>query len=412
MGRFDPEAGELVGQVAASLTLPGVVAAGITAAVGALAVLTFGFVVALVFPDQSLIGAVGNGVGTVTEAFRQVPQLLSADVFSGGLFGTGPTRAAPFLLVAVPIAACALAARAQAARVAELALPLRLAWAAGVGVLFGILCLILSLFGGGGEGGVDPALGDVFGLGLVWGTIGALVGLARSSAAEGARAAVTGPRTERLQSAFGLVGAALRPLAAVLVLCALIGLWAWLVQTARDVGNVQGSRSEALALVENGLYLAEHGVHFSELGALTQFGGPGALETLGMPFPVEDPVEVVSGGDFRAFGYRDALPAYVFVPGLIALFALQVLGALYAGFAVSRRRPGQTIGRAAAYGALVGPIWAITVAILSSLASKQLYGDPSGDSVFVTFLLGGAALGALGGVLAARSGPQAAAPGT
>ena len=166
--------------------------------------------------------------------------------------------------------------------------------------------------------------------------------------------------------------------------------------------------------MENGLYLAEHGVHFSELGALTQFGGPGALGTLGMPFPVEDPAEVVSGGDFRAFGYRDALPAYVFVPGLIALFALQVLGALYAGFAVARRRPGPTIGRAAAYGALVGPIWAITVAVLSALASKQLYGDPSGDSVFVTFLLGGAALGALGGVLAARSGPQpqAAAPGT
>jgi hypothetical protein len=394
VGRIDPEAGELVGQMAAGLALPAVAAATAAALIAALATLAAGLVLALVFPDGSLIGAVGQGTGVISETFRQVPQLVSASVFSTGLFQTGPTRAAPIILVAVPIAACALAARAQRGRIEDVTGPWRLAWAAGVGLAFALLLVILTLFGGEGDG-VEPSLGSVLGLGFLWGTTGALIGAPPKPAER---------RDPRLDAALEVTAAALRPLAAVLAVCALIGLWAWLIQTGRDVSNVQGSRSEALALVENGLYVGEHGIHFAELGALAQFGQPG-LGALGLPYPVDRPNDVAAPGeDFRLFAYRDAVPTYVFVPAMLVLIAIIVLAAVYAGFLVARRRRPPAPGQAAAWGALVGPIWAVVVGILSALASKKLFGDPQGDSVFATFLLGGALLGALGGVLAARAG--------
>jgi hypothetical protein len=40
--------------------------------------------------------------------------------------------------------------------------------------------------------------------------------------------------------------------------------------------------------------------------------------------------------------------------------------------------------------------------LLTTLARKDVVGNPSGDSVFIAFLLGGAVLGALGGILASR----------
>jgi hypothetical protein len=50
--------------------------------------------------------------------------------------------------------------------------------------------------------------------------------------------------------------------------------------------------------------------------------------------------------------------------------------------------------------------------LLATLARKNLFGDPTGDSVFVAFLLGGAVLGAIGGLLGAQSaaGQEAVPP--
>ncbi|CAN5126836.1 hypothetical protein BH20ACT20_BH20ACT20_11960 [soil metagenome] len=57
---------------------------------------------------------------------------------------------------------------------------------------------------------------------------------------------------------------------------------------------------------------------------------------------------------------------------------------------------------AAAWGALVGPVWAVTMALLDALATKQVFGNPEGESVFVAFLPGGALLGGLSGFLAGQ----------
>lgn len=47
-------------------------------------------------------------------------------------------------------------------------------------------------------------------------------------------------------------------------------------------------------------------------------------------------------------------------------------------------------------------LWALTGVLAIALTQKELFGRPQGDAVFVTMLLGGAALGALGGLLAAQ----------
>ncbi len=393
VGAYDPDAGELLGRVAAGLSIPAVVAAGVTALIGAAVTLAAGLGLAVLFPDDSLIGAVGDGAGTLTEAFRQVPQLLSAGVLETGALSGGPARVAPLVLVLVPVLACALAARAQAARVVDLSVGRRLAWALGVGVVFGLLAVLLTLLGGEG-GGIKPSLGDTFGLGLLWGALGAVIG---------APPAVAAPKDVRVVTAARVSAAALRPLAVLLVITSFIGLWAWVIATASDVDNTRGARSEALAVVENGLYLVEHGTHFAELGALAQFESAG-LGALGLPAPAEDAGEVASPGEtFRIFAYRDGLAAYVFVPGLILLIALTALAALYAGFRVARVR-GATGPGAAAWGALVGPVWAVTMALLDALATKQVFGNSEGESVFVAFLVGGALLGSLGGFLAGQRG--------
>ncbi len=104
------------------------------------------------------------------------------------------------------------------------------------------------------------------------------------------------------------------------------------------------------------------------------------------------------------------------------LIALPLLLALYAGFiaagAAGATRPPS---RSAAWGALVGPAWAILMVILDALATKSLeqevlgrsqvlnlFGSADGGSTFLSFLLIGAVLGALGGLLAGTAGSNVA----
>jgi hypothetical protein len=98
----------------------------------------------------------------------------------------------------------------------------------------------------------------------------------------------------------------------------------------------------------------------------------------------------------------------VVLPALIVLMALLGLGAIYAGFAAARATGAQTLALSAAWGALTGPTWAIGMAILTALAGGLFHGDADGGSVFGVFLLGGAALGAVGGALAHTPAPAPA----
>ena len=123
---------------------------------------------------------------------------------------------------------------------------------------------------------------------------------------------------------------------------------------------------------------------------------------LNLSLPAEDPADVISSGtSYHLFDYRDGASAIVFLLMLVVLVGLPLCGALLAGFTVARERAPATPVLAAAWGALVGPVWATGLALLNALLQDTLYGHAQGESVFGIVLVLGALVGALGGYLAA-----------
>ena len=133
---------------------------------------------------------------------------------------------------------------------------------------------------------------------------------------------------------------------------------------------------------------------------------------LALPLPADDPEAILgsSSEPFRLFAYRDGASAIVFLLMLIVLIGIPVASALFAGFAVAREREAATPVLGAAWGALVGPVWAIVLAIINSLLQDTLFGHAQGESVFGISLVFGALIGALGGFLAARATATPPAP--
>jgi len=389
----------------------------LAAAYAALAMLAAGLLLAAAFSDDSLIGLVGRDVGIVTEALRQVVQMLLADVISTGSFGQESWRSAPAILVLVPIGACAVAASSQASGSEGLSRPARLALGAATGIPFALLMVIVAL-AAGTSGDIEPSVGGAFGYGLLWGGLGGLLGtlrvVDRGVGASGmpARRGDGAASRGRVRAGLVVAGAALKPLGVLLLVSTVIGLSLVLVQTAAGAGAVLANRPLAIAFVENALYLLEHGLHFAELGALVEFRSPGSLGALGLPIPVGDVTAVTGGDSFRIFGYREVLRGYVFVPLLLVGIALPVLLALYAGFSTARLQSARSPLLGAAWGAVVGPAWAVAMGLADAVIGGQVFGAADGDSVFATFLLIGTAFGALGGRLAAGGGPDDRAAAT
>ena len=153
---------------------------------------------------------------------------------------------------------------------------------------------------------VLPSAGSAFGLGLLWGVIGGVLAppprcpwVQRPRAARRRRwcAASSRPPT-----------ATLRPLGALLIACAALGLVGWLVQVGADVDQVRAGRSTATALVEESLFVGEHGVHLAALAAGARFTAD-ASGALGLPFPVDQAGDVPGrDGGLRIFSYTDAMP--------------------------------------------------------------------------------------------------------
>ncbi len=390
VGRVDPQAGELLERLA----LPGIVAAAITAGAAAGIVLVAGLLIALITPEASILGRAGAGAGLITETFRQaIGTLLTAMVDPGLIIG-GARRIHPLAFVAIPIGAIALMTRRQLHRT-EGAPPLtRLGWATLVAIPFAVLMLIFAVAAGESpDTQISPSVGGAFALGLLWGVVGALIGAA---------SLIPAP-PERLRPTLAAARATLRPLAAILVICTVLGLIGWLVQVAADAGDVRVGRSAPTALLEETAFAGEHGVHLVSLAAAAQFRADG-FGGLGLPFPVDDANDLPGpDGAFRIFSYNDVLPAAVVAPSLIVLIALLSLGALYAGFAAARAVRAGALVRAAAWGAITGPVWALAMAVLGTLAGGLNHGDADDASVFGIFLLGGALLGAAGGALAVNS---------
>ena len=194
IGRVDPQAGELSGLLMGRLAVPGVVAAGLAALAAAGAVLVAGLIIALATPDASILGLVGRDGSLISEAFRQAVSTLLAPVIDTGPLSSASGRLAPMIFVAIPIGAVALATRWQLHRTEGAGPAARIAWAAVVGLPFGLLMLAFAVLGGDSDvTNVSPSAGSAFGLGLLWGIVGGALGAATALPLEGAAEGLQGP---------------------------------------------------------------------------------------------------------------------------------------------------------------------------------------------------------------------------
>jgi hypothetical protein len=395
--RKPPPQAELVDQLGRLGRTPAVVAAGVIG-IGTFVVV---FLVALVLaalPDRSLIGFLGIDAGYLEETFRQMVQLVLAGFHNEAAFAVFPStvRIAPGLFALVPVLTSLYLARAQLTRLRGIGLAVRLGCAGGGALLFALLMLLPALL----TGDVGASTGQAFGYGLLWTGVGAVAGTLLAAPPDPAELGSL-PLRARVGASASLT--ALRPLGIALLVTTAIGTALWLVNVA-TVQDTRGSRSLPIALVDTALFTVDHGVHTFELGSLAAFERR-AVEpvVLSLPVPAGEPEKVLGSGEsYRLFDYRHGTPAIVFLLMLAVLVALPLATALYAGFLVARERAAATPALCAAWGAIVGPVWAVGLSLANSLLQDTLFGHAQGESVFGILLVGGALVGALGGFLAAR----------
>jgi hypothetical protein len=225
---------------APGLATAAIVAAARAAGVSAAIVLAAGLLIAAITPDASIIGWFGLDAGIVAETFRQaVGTLLTAMADDADLLLSGARRTHPLILLAIPLGALIFSTRRQLYRT-EGAPPLaRFGWAALVGLPFGVLMLFFAIIGGSSDTGITAAPASAFALGVLWGVIGGLIGAATKLGLADVVDRI--PRVPRTALAAAL--AALRPLAVVVLTCTVVGTIGWVIQTARNVGDVRSIRS-------------------------------------------------------------------------------------------------------------------------------------------------------------------------
>jgi hypothetical protein len=356
-------------------------------------------VLAVLLSKSSLAGEVDQGKGIFRAGFAQMLDFVQAP------YGSGIGKLGPAVFVVFPVGACAVAAATQARRTLGLDPLVRLLSGAGAGLVFGLLMLVPALGTGGLGGGSSTLEPDVFGavlLGALFGAAGGLLGtyyVMRTALQPGFLARLA---PAPVRQAEGVVKAALIPLALLFVLMTLVGTATWTVETLAKP-NLREGRSTPVAAIDAALYGVEHGVHWMELSSLAQFRltGDRLVGAIAVPVPVKDPrkIKYDNSGGYRLFSFANAMPTYAFVPLLLFMLASVLLLALGAGFSVAQAQQPNTPLTAAAWGCLVGPIWALTIAIVNALVAKSIFGRADGGSVFGVFLLGGLVVGALGGLI-------------
>jgi hypothetical protein len=412
--RVAPGADELVGQLATHLRAPGVAMAGLAALIGVAVSLVAGLVLAIALPNASFL-AVGGGSGLFKETLAQATSFTQANLELADF--EIAVRTVPVLFVLIPIAGVGFGVARLAARTVGMPVRERFLWASAAGVPFAFLMLVIALSVGKTEFALfdtelEFSVGSVFLLSLLWGALGGALGMLYAARKEGGELPSLLPAGPARY--VGATWAALRPLLLALLAVGILGTVVWVVQVARDDGYREfPPRSAVVAVGEQVVYAGDHAIDILPLGA-------GASERLaGWPavpiaqdkiFELPSEPAVDSASDYNLFDFNDTMPAFLFIPMLIVLIAIPALLALYAGFAVARRMGEDRADRAAAWGALVGPVWALAMVLLAALARKNVVGNPKGDSVFIAFLVGGAVLGALGGLLAAQGAAAPAGP--
>lgn len=414
--RVAPGAGELADQIAQHLRTPGVALAGIAALTGLAVCLAGGLLVALLAPNASFIAIGGDGL--LKETLAQAAAFSQANLSTSFGEGAVTLRMVPVLFVLLPILGVAIGVVTAAGRTGGMPARDRLLWAASSGVPFALAMLVISLSVDRVQDDllnaqVELSSGSVFLLSLVWGALGGVLGMLYAFQQEGVEAPQLLPAAPARLA--GVAWTALRPLGLALIAAGLLGTAVWIVQMTRDDEYHDfPPRSTAVAVGEQVAYAGDHAVDFLTLGAGARQRFTGSYAAV--PIDRTEYFELAEGGSrnepptYNVFDFSGTMSAALFIPMLIVLIAIPALLALYAGFAVVRRVGEGRSDRAAAWGAAVGPLWAVAMALVAALARKTIFGDPTGDSVFVAFLLGGAALGALGGLLAAQGSTTAPAP--
>jgi hypothetical protein len=407
------------------------IAGGATAAVTVVA----GFLVALATTASSIIG--GFDASLVEEAMLQACALVGASFSGSGeevdfarAFGVSlDIQTMPVLGLAIPIGAMALAVHRLLPRTSDLAPLQRLGLALGSALPFALLMIIPATIAEAEDDGVTfaPDVGAVFGLSLVFGLVGALIG------ARGVFAQTLEQTVPRSAPFLRPVADALRALLLAVALASVVMTGLVFVQTLRDAGDAVADRSTVGAAVENSLYAVEHGVHGVELGTFATFDlttlaragslledeegfesdGDGVGLFLALPVEKVDKLLNVDREEveatYRIFDYSDAMPSWAFVLWIVILIPIPVLLALYAGFTMARSAGAQGPAQAALWGGAPGPLWAVGLVLLNALTKGtdlfSVFGHADGGSVFGWTLLVATVVGALGGLLAARSQP-------
>ena len=412
--------------------------AGALIAGAATAVVTVvaGLLVAVATTASSIIG--GFDASIVDEAMLQACALVGASFSaSGGEIDFARAvgisfdiQTMPMLGLAIPVGAMAVGVQRLLPRTAALPPLQRLGFAVGGALPFALLMIIPATIAEAEDDGVtfSPDVGAVFGLSLLIGIVGALIG------ARHVLGQVVVQTFPQAGGFFRPVANALRALLLAVALGSIVMTGLVFVQTLRDAGDVVGERSTVGAAVENSLYAVEHGIHGVELGTfatfdLTNLARAGALledeegfesdnegAGLFLALPVErvDKLLDIDREDaeatYRIFDYSDAMPSWAFVLWIVILIPIPVLLGLYAGFAVARAAGAQGPAQCALWGALAGPLWAVGLVLLNALAKGtdlfSVFGHADGESVFGWTLLVATVAGALGGLLIARSQPS------
>jgi hypothetical protein len=397
-----PGTGDLASQLATQLRTPTVAMALVGGALAAAATFAVGLVLSLLLSDQSLAGSVDQGKGLITSGLAQMLNFLQVG------YGNGVGKLGPACFIIFPIAACGVAAATQARRTLGLGPLTRLLSGAGVGVVFGLLMLVPALGAGGLGGGASTTEPDVLGavlLGVLFGVIGGLLGTYYIMRTAIDREQLAGIAPPVVRQAARIIYVAVRPLMLLLVVMTLVGTGIWTIETLLK-SDLREGRSTTVATVDAALYGVEHGVHWAELSSLAEFRVLGEVASSdAVPVPVGNPgkIKVDKSGNYRLFGFSRAMPIYTFAPLLIFMLGGALLLALSAGFAVTQSQQPATPRMAAAWGSLVGPIWAVTMVIVNALVTKYPFGRAIGSSVFGWFLIGGLIMGAVGGLVATQA---------
>jgi hypothetical protein len=390
-----PRIADLADQVRSWLSTPVAIAIGEAALVALALMAVVALALAVVTPDRSLLGATGSGTGLFKELTRDIVAMTQARFGVSGFSFTW----LPILFAVVPIVGAAIGVRRTAPRLVGLPERQRLLVAAATGVPLAVLLLVVSAFAGESDAGFSAA--SVIFYALLWGGIGGVAGL--SSVTDGSiLSADLGALPPVAARWLRIAGVAMKPLLALLLVGALVGVTAWEIQILRGQESSKLGRSDVAAIVETPFLAGEFAIQGVGLGALSQFRPLGSEGASGaaLALPADDNRDLSAfNDDYRIFAYRHAYPAAIYVVLLIVLLGATLATMLFAGYSSAVSAGATAPLPAAGYGALAGVVWALAMALLRVIAGTDTL---SGDSLFAAILVGGCAVGALGGLIATR----------